>query len=394
MRNSRVLGLGSPIPAIYRISPSATPTHNNKLAILPPTLTSTTLPPTVPHTHTTTATTTTATTTMSVYSSDGYFSDSSLDPSDSDPDTHLPDAPVHSASDDPDVDSDDSDDASDDASPSYDSSYSTPSSNAATTTIASLVTNYKFEHGRRYHSYSEGAYFAPNDSQQNNQLEIFHHIHRLLLDSRLFTSPLTPEQLGGSKVLDLGTGTGCWAIEFADIFPHVQVLGNDLSPVQPTWVPGNCTFEVDDFTKPWLHGQAVFSLIFARSIAGCVRDWKLLLAEARGSLAPGGWFESVEATVEFWDRRYEGGELPEGSKLAKLAREAREAAERGGRGFGCVGGVKKGLEEAGFVDVEETVWELPVGGWMEVCCETQNSYSNSASLFEEWRSCGTCTDRV
>ena len=310
---------------------------------------------------------------MSDYSSDGYFSDSTLDPSDSDPDTHLPDAPIHSASSDHDYDSD-SDDASTTsapASPSYDSSYSTPSSNAATTTIASLVTDYKFEHGRRYHSYSEGAYFAPNDSQQNNQLEIFHHINRLLLDSCLFTSPLTPEQLSGSKVLDLGTGTGCWAIDFADTFPHVQVLGNDLSPVQPTWVPGNCTFEVDDFTKPWLHGQGVFSLIFARCIAGCVRNWKLLLAEARGALAPGGWFESVEATVEFWDRRYEGGVLPEGSKLAQLTREGRKAAESVGRGFGCVGSVKKGLEEAGFVDVEETVWEVPVGGWMEVCCENQ-----------------------
>lgn len=35
-------------------------------------------------------------------------------------------------------------------------------------------------------------------------------------------------------MLDLGTGTGIWAIDFADEYPSANVIGTDLSPIQPT----------------------------------------------------------------------------------------------------------------------------------------------------------------
>lgn len=260
----------------------------------------------------------------------------------------------------------------------YDSAYSTPSSNA-TTTIASLVTNYKFEHGRRYHSYSEGLYFAPNDTKAMSQLEIFHHIHRHLLDGGLFLSPVAETlKVPGSRVLDLGTGTGTWAIALAEEYPDCEVLGNDLSPVQPTWVPGNCTFEVDDFTKPWLHGRGVFDFVFCRSLAGSVRDWRRFFEECRESLVPGGWVESVECTVWFWDRAAEATgewgdgegrrevELSEESKLGRLMREVNRAAEMGERGFDCVGRMGEHMKEAGFGEIQQSVWDMPVGPWMQV----------------------------
>jgi SAM-dependent methyltransferase len=39
----------------------------------------------------------------------------------------------------------------------------------------------------------------------------------------------------GLRVLDAGTGTGMWAIDFADEYVDTgaQVVGNDLSPIQP-----------------------------------------------------------------------------------------------------------------------------------------------------------------
>jgi methylase of polypeptide subunit release factors len=33
-------------------------------------------------------------------------------------------------------------------------------------------------------------------------------------------------------VLDIGTGTGIWAIDFADEHPEAEVIGTDLSPIQ------------------------------------------------------------------------------------------------------------------------------------------------------------------
>jgi cyclopropane fatty-acyl-phospholipid synthase-like methyltransferase len=39
------------------------------------------------------------------------------------------------------------------------------------------------------------------------------------------------------NILDVGTGTGIWAIEAGDLYPSAAVTGVDLSPIQPNWMP-------------------------------------------------------------------------------------------------------------------------------------------------------------
>lgn len=58
-----------------------------------------------------------------------------------------------------------------------------------------------------------------------------HHMCTLILENKLHLAPL-----GGNiqKVLDIGTGTGIWAIDFADEHPSASVIGTDISPIQPT----------------------------------------------------------------------------------------------------------------------------------------------------------------
>jgi len=60
-------------------------------------------------------------------------------------------------------------------------------------------------------------------------------------------------------VLDLGTGTGIWAIDVADEFPNADVIANDLSPIQPENVPENVAFEVDDVESEY---PACFSRLY------------------------------------------------------------------------------------------------------------------------------------
>ena len=52
----------------------------------------------------------------------------------------------------------------------------------------------------------------PNDEQEQDRLDLFHHIFGLFLDGKLYEAPLDKPQ----RVLDLGTGTGIWAVEFAE----------------------------------------------------------------------------------------------------------------------------------------------------------------------------------
>ena len=42
--------------------------------------------------------------------------------------------------------------------------------------------------------------------------------------------------------------SGKWAIEVAEEFPNANVRGLDLSPIQPTDLPSNCSFYVADIT--------------------------------------------------------------------------------------------------------------------------------------------------
>lgn len=50
-------------------------------------------------------------------------------------------------------------------------------------------------------------------------------LHAMMLeatDGRRFFAPIPDHPL---KILDLGTGTGIWAIEMADKYPSAEVLG-------------------------------------------------------------------------------------------------------------------------------------------------------------------------
>jgi methylase of polypeptide subunit release factors len=51
-----------------------------------------------------------------------------------------------------------------------------------------------------------------------------HEIMLLLLEGKLHLAPLSNPQ----KILDIGTGTGIWAIDMADKYPMSKVIGTDL----------------------------------------------------------------------------------------------------------------------------------------------------------------------
>jgi methylase of polypeptide subunit release factors len=55
----------------------------------------------------------------------------------------------------------------------------------------------------------------------------------MMLDNRLGLAPPTDPGAKIERVLDVGTGTGIWAIDYADEHPDTQVVGVDLSPIQP-----------------------------------------------------------------------------------------------------------------------------------------------------------------
>jgi len=149
---------------------------------------------------------------------------------------------------------------------------------SSTTSIASSILKFREENGRTYHAYKEGTYLFPNDNAENNRLDLQHHLFNLTFNGKLFTAPIAKEkQL--HNVLDIGTGTGIWAIDFADEYPESQVLGVDLSPIQPSLLPPNVTFQVDDLEEPWTFSKS-FDFIYSRMMSGAIANWPRLFEQS------------------------------------------------------------------------------------------------------------------
>ena len=79
------------------------------------------------------------------------------------------------------------------------------------TSVTTSTRDYVYENRRRYHAYREGEYLIPNDEKEQDRLDLIHHVFRLVLGGALYRAPI-PRTV--QRVLDMGTGTGIWAIDF------------------------------------------------------------------------------------------------------------------------------------------------------------------------------------
>lgn len=138
----------------------------------------------------------------------------------------------------------------------------------------------------------DGQYAFPNDEPENDRLDLQNHIFLLTLEGRLYSAPI-PEEQTLHRVLDVGTGTGIWAVDFADEHPEAEVVGVDLSPIQPKFVPPNLVFEIDDLEEEWTFNKP-FDFIMARMTVQFFADSARYFEQAFQHLSPGGWIECID----------------------------------------------------------------------------------------------------
>ncbi|KAG6074960.1 hypothetical protein E4U16_003677 [Claviceps sp. LM84 group G4] len=148
--------------------------------------------------------------------------------------------------------------------------------------------------------------------------------------------------------------------EFADQNPNASVVGTDLSPCQPQWVPPNLRFEIDDAGLDWTWDADHFDFIHMRYLLGGIEDWKGLLKEAYKCCAPGGWVESVELDCEF---RSDDGTTELEPVLASAGDLFRKAGEVLNRPFFLQEIQRQAFDDAGFVDKKVVRYKIPIGPW-------------------------------
>ncbi|KLO99506.1 related to methyltransferase [Fusarium fujikuroi] len=214
---------------------------------------------------------------------------------------------------------------------------------SSTASLTSSILQYRTINGRAYQSErGNPEYWGPIDDTGQEAMDINHHVLTLLLGDKLYLAPV-PEDI--QTAVDIGTGTGIWAMEFADKFSNASVIGTDLAPIQPGWIPPNLEFQIEDCTQEWTFQPNTFDYIHMRWLVGSIADWKSLFKEAYKCLKPGGYIESYEPSsrVESDDGTVQPGRRPFTIFEENIQREA--------------------MREAGFMDIEERDFKNPVGGW-------------------------------
>ncbi|ERF70020.1 hypothetical protein EPUS_03572 [Endocarpon pusillum Z07020] len=237
-----------------------------------------------------------------------------------------------------------------------DSAIGDESDASDTTSLRSSIFNYHYENGRRYHAYHAGSYWGPNDEQAIEHLNIGHHVYNLLLGGRLYLAPISEQP---QRVLDVGTGTGAWATDFADQHPTAVVIGTDLSPIQPTWVPQNLSFEISDCCEEWSYQKDSFDFIHIRGLYGSVANWSAFYAEVYKHVKPGGWVEQVEQGVV--PKSFDGS--TDGTIFEEWGKVSLEAGDAFGKTLRIVDESAHYMKEAGFEEVTEERFAMPVGRW-------------------------------
>ncbi|KAF9879142.1 hypothetical protein CkaCkLH20_03375 [Colletotrichum karsti] len=226
--------------------------------------------------------------------------------------------------------------------------------------VSSSILDYRNENGRTYHRYKDGKYSYPNDETENDRLDLQHNLFLLTYDNKLGTAPPNDKSSGVKvkRVLDVGTGTGIWAVEFGDEHPEAEVLGVDLSAIQPGFTPPNVKFEIDDIEESWTFSRP-FDYIHSRMMTSSLSEWKTYLQRCYDGLAPGGYLELDEMDKPTSD----DGSLKEEHALHKYLELVFGALEKSGRAFQSIPALRDMMVEIGFRDVTLNRYKWPTNSW-------------------------------
>ena len=207
-------------------------------------------------------------------------------------------------------------------------------------------------------------YVLPSDAPEAGRLN---YQHRLLgeIFGGLYRAPL--EKSNVRRVLDLGCGTGNWAIDFAKQYPEAEVYGVDITE-DPQWqnAPANCTLSVADFenSRTWyfLCADNKFDVIHGRMIVAAVRDWPTLFARCFEHLTPGGWIELQDV---HWHVECEQDIATSASRFLTFGELLEEGARKIGLSPRVPDEYPEMLMKAGFAQVKTEPFRMITGSWPE-----------------------------
>ncbi|KAK4120503.1 S-adenosyl-L-methionine-dependent methyltransferase [Parathielavia appendiculata] len=236
-----------------------------------------------------------------------------------------------------------------------------------TASVVSSIFRYREQSGRTFHAYRDRTgtgsdefipYFLPNDESETERLDLQHNLVILTQDGQLYISPAGKDK-PLKRVLDAGCGTGIWSIDFADENPETSVVGIDISPIQPSFVPPKVEFFVDDLELEWNYVNP-FDFIYTRFMTGSLKNWPKFFDQAYKHLQPGGWIEICDIVSPI---ACDDGSMTDETPLLKWSKLLLEASENLGASLSSPQHYKQQMIDAGFQNVVQVDYKWPTNPW-------------------------------
>ncbi len=208
--------------------------------------------------------------------------------------------------------------------------------------------------GDRLHL-ADAPYVLPADDQEINRLDFQHYMLRHTLRGN-YAAPINNPQ----SILDVGSGTGRWAMEMAGLFPHANVYGVDITPTSTESAPGavipeNYAFTPGNILEGLKFPDGTFDFVHMRLLLFAIPEarWPDVVRELARVTRPGGWIELVET----------GPQQKGGPAMDKIVEWVTEASLK--RGVNPMLGPRIGdfLKTAGMTNVVARAIALPVGAY-------------------------------
>ncbi|KAH6985590.1 SAM dependent methyltransferase [Ilyonectria destructans] len=240
------------------------------------------------------------------------------------------------------------------------SDFADDSDGDSTSSLDSKCSKYVQENGRWYHADLGNGYeyLLPNDEPHNELLDISHTGWLRFSEGKLYSAPIGNVQ----SVLDIGAGTGIWAIDFADEYPSAHVIGTDISPIQPTCVPPNLEFQYDDCNLESTFRREYFDFIHVRGMAGCISDCNSFAKGRFDDLKPGGYLEYKDLSMCF---KSDDESLKNYSCFNEWGNFWQEVGSKLNRSLTIAedGTMEEAMKRAGFTNITTLQDKMPVGVW-------------------------------
>ncbi|KZS94701.1 hypothetical protein SISNIDRAFT_484240 [Sistotremastrum niveocremeum HHB9708] len=118
-------------------------------------------------------------------------------------------------------------------------------------------------------------YVLPRDPKERDRLNVQHELWKKVMKG---ICPMPKDALDeflaaktNPAIMDLGSGSGVWAVEMAQVYPSARVVGIDLVAAVPPPIPPNCLFVPGSLTGGTCMMWAQYDIVHARLLVDRIK---------------------------------------------------------------------------------------------------------------------------